>query len=172
MNPIDYIIYSPLPDYYHEAFQHNKALGWVSTDLTADSYDITKIKAGRCPLLHIQQYTLPKIEKIKHKISGFFLAEGDVKIDITYQQFLDLDIHQPTWLGYKKRLSTYIVGAFLLYIPINYFEEFKMYVNVKRLVYSDRLFTKLVDCGWLHLHPVSVASELPHYSNVLNAWRK
>ena len=172
MNPIDYIIYSPLPDYYHEAYNHNALRGWVSTELSPDTYDITKIKPGRCPLKHIIEYTIPKIEKIKHKISGFFIAEGDVEIDITYDEFLKMNITVPMWLGYKKKLKDYIVGAFLLYIPINYFEEFKMYVNVKRLVYSDRLFTRLVEQGWLHLHHETLAHEIPHFSNVLGKFRK
>ena len=172
MNLLDYIIYEPTPSYYNSAYEHNKALGWVSTELTADTYDISKIKAGHCPLKHIIEITIPKIEKIKNNIDGFFIIEGDVKINITYQQFLDLDIKIPTWLGYKKKLKDYIVGNFLIYIPISYFEEFKMHVNVKRLIYSDRLFTRLVDCKWLTLHPVSHASELPHYSNVLGKFRK
>ena len=99
MNVLDYIIYEPLPDYYYQAYNHNKALGWVSTKLTPDEYDITKIRPGHCPL------------------------------------------------------------------------KFKSHINVKRLIYSDRLFTRLVECGWLHLHPVSVAAEIPHFSHVLGKWR-
>ena len=172
MNVLDYLIYSPIPEYYYEAYEHNLALGWVSTKLSPDTYNITKIRPGHCPLKHIQEYTIPKIEKIRNKISGFFIIEGDCKINISYNEFLKMNITVPTWLGYKKKLKDYIVGNFLIYIPINYFEEFKMNVNVKRLIYSDRLFTKLVDSGWLTLHPVSVASELPHFSNVLGKFRK
>ena len=122
MNVLDYIIYEPLPDYYYQAYNHNKALGWVSTKLTPDEYDITKIRPGHCPLKHM-------------------------------------------------KLKDYIVGNFLIYNPISYFEEFKSHINVKRLIYSDRLFTRLVECGWLHLHPVSVAAEIPHFSHVLGKWR-
>jgi len=172
MNVLDYLIYSPLPDYYHEAYEHNRALGWVSTELTPDSYDINVVKPGHCPLKHIQDYTIPKIEKIRNKISGFFVIEGDCKINITYDEFLKMNITVPTWLGYKKKLKNYIVGNFLIYIPIEYLDEFKELMNVKRLVYSDRLFTKLVDCGWLHLHHETVAHEIPHYSNVLGKFRK
>ena len=171
MNVLDYIIYEPLPDYYYQAYNHNKALGWVSTKLTPDTYDISKIRPGHCPLKHIQEYTIPKIQEIKNKISGFFIIEGDCKINISYNEFLKMNIQQPTWLGYKKKLKDYIVGNFLIYIPISYFEEFKSHINVKRLIYSDRLFTRLVECGWLHLHPVSVAAEIPHFSHVLGKWR-
>ena len=33
------------------------------------------------------------------------------------------------------------------------------------------VFTKLVNEGWLKLHHESIASEIPHYSNVLCGWR-
>lgn len=172
MNVLDYIIFEPTPTYYNSAYEHNKALGWVSTELTPDTYDITVVKPGHCPLKHIIEITIPKIEKIKNNIDGFFIIEGDVKINISYNEFLKMNITVPTWLGYKKKLKDYIVGNFLIYIPINYFDEFKELMNVKRLVYSDRLFTRLVDSGWLHLHHETVAHEIPHYSNVLGKFRK
>ena len=92
MNVLDYLIYSPIPEYYYEAYEHNLALGWVSTELSPDSYDITKIRPGHCPLKHIIESTIPKIEEIKNKISGFFVIEGDCKIDITYDDFLKMNI--------------------------------------------------------------------------------
>ena len=83
-----------------------------------------------------------------------------------------MNLQQPTWLGYKKKLSNYIVGNFLIYIPSTHFKEFKNYIdNQKRLLYSDRFFTKLYFNDWLNLHNKSVASEIVHYSNVLNAVR-
>lgn len=172
MDLLDYIIYKPLPDYYNEAFTYNKDNGWVCTDLTPDDYDITKMNVYHCPFKHIKEITIPKIEKIKNNIKGFFIIEGDVKININYNEFLKLNINKPTWLGYKKKLSDYIVGNFLIYIPIKYFDEFKLKVMAqKRLLLSDRFFTKLVNKGWLELYNKSIAQEIPHYSNVLGAWR-
>lgn len=172
MNLLDYIIYSPVPEYYSEAYQHNKALGWLSTDLTPDSYDTTIIKPCHCGLKHMIEITLPKIEKIRNKIDGFFIIEGDVKIDISYKEFLELKINEPTWMGYKKKQKKFIVGNFLIFIPINYLDELKEHMNITRLIYSDRFFTKLVDKQWLKLNNKSVAREIPHFSNVLNKWRK
>lgn len=171
MNVLDYIIFEPTPTYYNSAYEHNKALGWVSTELTPDTYDITVVKPGHCPLKHIIEITIPKIEKIKNNIDGFFIIEGDVKINISYNEFLKMNITVPTWLGYKKKLKDYIVGNFLIYIPINYFDEFKNHMSVKRLIYSDRLFTRLLEQDWLHLHHETLAHEIPHFSNVLGKWR-
>ena len=169
MNLLDYIIYDPLPSYYKEAFHHNKELGWKSTPLTPDSYTI---KPCHCPFKHIKEITIPKIDKIKDNINGFFIIEGDVKININYNDFLKMNIKEPTWLGYKKKLSDYIVGNFLIYIPIEYFEEFKDLLNKQtRNIFSDRFFTNLVNIGWLKLHNESIANEIPHYSNVLKSFR-
>ena len=118
------------------------------------------------------EITLPKIDKLKNKIHGFFIIEGDVKIDITYNEFLELNITEPTWLGYKKKQKDYIVGNFLIYIPMTHFHELKEHMKITRLIYSDRFFTKLVKSNWLSLRDESVATEIPHFSNVLNAWRK
>tara|TARA_R110002153_G_scaffold273354_2_gene444070 strand:+ start:536 stop:1090 length:555 start_codon:yes stop_codon:yes gene_type:complete len=170
-NVLDYIIYEPLPSYYKEAFTHNKDLGWISTDLTPDSYDIEKINVFHTPFKHIKEITIPKIEKIKNNINGFFIIEGDVKININYDEFLKMNITKPTWLGYKKKLKNYIVGNFLIYIPIHFFEEFKLeFTEQKRLIFSDRFFTKLVKKNWLVLSDKSVVEEIPHHSNILNKW--
>ena len=171
MNPLDYIIYALLPQYYHEAYEHNKQLGWVATTLTPDRYDTSVIKPGHCGLKHMIEITLPKIDKLKNKIHGFFIIEGDVKIDISYKEFLELNITEPTWVGYKKKQKDYIVGNFLIYIPITHFDEFKNHLKITRLIYSDRFFTKLVDNNWLKLHNKSIAREIPHFSNVLGRWR-
>ena len=171
MDVLDYIIYAPLPKYYHEAYEYNKQKGWVATTLTPDRYNTSVIKPGHCPLKHMIEITLPKIDKLKDKIHGFFIIEGDVKIDITYKEFLALDISVPTWLGYKKKQKNYIVGNFLIYIPMTHFEELKEHMKITRLIYSDRFFTKLVDNNWLKLHHKSVAHEISHHSNVLGRWR-
>ena len=172
MNPLDYIIYKPLPNYFNEIEEYNRNNGWNSTELTPDDYDINVVKPYHCGLKHIKEITIPKIDKIKDKIDGFFIIEGDVKIDINYQQFLDLNIDKPTWIGYKKKLKDYIVGNFLIYIPIQFFQEFKeLLEKQKQLIYSDRFFTKLYFSNWLHLHPKSLAKEVPHFSNVINKIR-
>lgn len=174
MNLLEYIIYEPLPSYYKEAYNFNKKRGWLSTELTPDAYDLKDIKACHCPFKHIREITIPKIDKlIKEKdIDGFFLIEGDVKIDINYKEFLNMNIKEPTWLGYKKKLSDYIVGNFLIYIPIKFYPEFReLVLNQKRKIYSDRFFTRLYFDNWLKLSDKSVAHEMPHYSNVLEGWR-
>ncbi len=169
MNYLDYVIYEPLPKYFIEAYSHNHNLGWRSTRLTPDKYTI---KPAHCPFKHIKEITIPKINKIKNHIDGFFIIEGDVKIDISYKEFLNLNIEEPTWLGYKKILSNYIVGNFLIYIPIKFFDEFKDLIDKQeRNIFSDRFFTKLYFDGWLKLYHKTIAREIPHYSNVLGGFR-
>jgi len=170
MNLLEYIIYEPLPSYYKEAYNHNKKRGWDATELTPDNYDITTIKAFHCPFKHIREITIPKIDKLikQTNINGFLIIEGDVKINIDYQEFLNMNIKEPTWLGYKKKLSDYIVGNFLVYIPIKFYPEFReLVLNQKRKIYSDRFFTRLYFNNWLKLNDKSIAEEIPHHSNVL-----
>jgi len=170
MNYLDYIVYVPIPNYFSTALIHNQSRGWKNLPITPDSYNI---KPAHCPFEHIKKITIPKIDKIKNNIDGFFIIEADVKININYNQFQKLNITEPTWLGYKKKLSNYIVGNFLIYIPIEYFNDFKeLVMEQKRNIYSDRFFTKLVDTGFLKLHPKSIANEIPHHSNIINAYRK
>ena len=171
-NLLEYIIYDPLPDYYQECFDHNKSKGWVSTELTTDNYDINIVKPFHCGFKHIKQITIPKINKIKDKIDGIFIIEGDVKISIDYDEFLKMNIKVPTWLGYKKHLSNYIVGNFLIFIPMSYWEQFVELVDKqKRNIYSDRFFTKLYFNDFLKLSKKTIANEVLHYSNVLKGWR-
>jgi len=169
MNPLDYIIYEPLPAYFTKSYDHNKKLGYNNLTVTPDSYDINLIPARHCGFQHIKQITIPKIEKIKDSIDGFFIIEGDIIIneDYTYDKFLEEKHRKPIWLGYKKKLSNYIVGNFLIFIPIRYFTEFKILISNQKNVYSDRFFTKLVKSNWLKLRDTSVATEIPHTSNVL-----
>jgi len=169
MNPLEYIIYEPLPAYFNKAYNHNKGLGYNNLTVTPDNYNTEIIPARHCGFEHIKKITIPKIEKIKDSIDGFFIIEGDIIIneDYTYDKFLEEKHRKPIWLGYKKKLSNYIVGNFLIYIPIKYFEEFKILINNQANVYSDRFFTKLVKSNWLKLRDTSVATEIPHTSNVL-----
>tara|TARA_R110000765_G_scaffold245757_1_gene347872 strand:- start:3453 stop:3974 length:522 start_codon:yes stop_codon:yes gene_type:complete len=173
MNLLEYIIYNPLPEYFYKSQNHNSSLGWKSTDLTPDDYDTNIIKPGHCGFKHLKEITIPKIEKIKDTITGFYIIEGDVTIHLSYEIVEKINLTRPTWLGYKKKLSNYIVGNFLIYIPITHFQEFKELLNnQKQLIYSDRFFTKLYQSKWLDLFHKSLATEIPHYSNVLGNFRK
>ncbi len=169
MNPLEYIIYEPLPAYFNKAYIHNKSLGYNNLTVTPDNYNTDIIPARHCGFQHIKEITVPKIEMIKDSITGFFICEGDVLIneDYTYDKFLEEKHRKPIWLGFKKKLSNYIVGNFLIYIPIKYFTEFKILISNQKNVYSDRFFTKLVKSNWLSLRDESVATEIPHTSNVL-----
>lgn len=174
--PIDILTYinkdKELPSYLNKSLQNTTSLGFYNLQITPDDYTI---KPYHCGFKHLKEITIPKIDKIKDSINGFFIGEGDVLInnDFYFNDFIELDIKLPTWLGYKKKLKDYIVGNFLIYIPIDYFDEFKMKLDKqKRLIYSDRFFTKLVFEGWLEVTHRSYASEIEHYSNVLQSIRK
>jgi len=174
--PIDIITYidskNNLPDYLSKSLERTKSKGFDILDITPDNYNY--VKPFHAGFKHIRDITIPKIEKIINNINGFFIAEGDLWLndDFHFDNFITMNLQQPTWLGYKKKLSNYIVGNFLIYIPSTHFEQFKNYIqNQKRLIYSDRFFTKLYFDDWLHLHDKSVASEIVHYSNVLNGIR-
>lgn len=171
MNYLDYIVYVPIPNYFASALIHNQSRGWKNLPITPDSYCLKRV--AHCPFEHIKNITIPKIDKIKNNIDGFFIIEGDVKININYNQFLKLNIDEPTWLGYKKKLYDYIVGNFLVYIPIEYYMDFReLVMGQTRKIYSDRFFTKLVDIGFLKLHDTSICEEISHYSNVKAQYRK
>ena len=77
MNPLEYIIYEPLPDYFNQAYMHNKKLGYNNLTVTPDNYNTEIIPARHCGFQHIKEITVPKIEKIKDSITGFFIIEGD-----------------------------------------------------------------------------------------------
>lgn len=176
MDYLEYLIYDPLPDYFFIASDHNKNLGYKHLEITPDSYDINVVKPYHCGFKHIREITIPKVDKIKKEIKGIFIIEGDVKInkDYDYNTFLNENHKQPIWLGYKKTLSNYIVGNFLIYIPMTHWEEFKFRIlhRQKQLCFSDRFFTKLYFNNYLKLKEKSVAEEIPHYSNILKGWRK
>ena len=174
--PIDVLTYlnkdKELPSYLNKSLQNTTSLGFYNLQITPDDYNI---KPYHCGFKHLKHITIPKIDKIKDSINGFFIGEGDLWInnDFYFNDFIEMNITKPTWLGYKKKLKDYIVGNFLVYIPVTYLLEFKMKLDKqKRLIYSDRFFTKLVFEGWLEVTPKSYATEIEHYSNVLQDIRK
>ena len=172
--PLDYITYldknGKMPKEVFTSMENTTNLGYSILKLTPDSFnDIKPYHAG---FKHIKEITLPKIIKLKESnpsLKGFFIIEGDVLIDTNYNftKFIKENHKVPIWLGWKKKLSDYIVGNFLIYIPINYLNEFKSLLEKqKRLVYSDRFFSKLYFNDFLKLKEKSVAQEIVHYSKV------
>ena len=172
--PMDYITYlnkeGNLPKDLPDSMERTKQLGYSILKLTPDSFnDIKPYHAG---FKHIKEITVPKLKELKKsnpKIKGFFIIEGDVLIDETFnfKKFIKENYKEPIWLGWKKKLSNFIVGNFLIYIPINYLNEFNSLLEKqKRLVYSDRFFSKLYFNDFLKLKEKSVATEIVHYSNV------
>ncbi len=184
--PIDILTFidknKELPTYLNQSLQNTTSLGFHILKITPDDYTI---KPYHCGFKHIRDITIPKIEKIKDNIKGFFIGEGDILIkeSFYFNDFIEMNITKPTWLGYKKKISKkaqsatnnahIMVGNFLIYIPITYLLEFKQKVMAeKRLLFSDRFFTKLVKNGWLEITPKSYATEIVHYSNVFGSIRK
>jgi len=174
--PIDILTFinkdNELPTYLNQSLYNTSSQGFYTLKITPDDYDI---KPYHCGFKHIRDITIPKIEKIKDNIKGFFIGEGDLLINKSFyfNDFIEMNITKPTWLGYKKKLKDYIVGNFLIYIPITYLLEFKQKIMAeKRLIYSDRFFTKLVKSDWLDITNKSYANEIEHYSNILKNIRK
>ncbi len=175
-HPVDILTFynkeNELPKYLNESLERTKNKGFYTLDITADDY---RIKPYHCGFKHLKEITIPKIDKIIDDIEGFFIAEGDLYLneEFNFNNFIEMNITEPTWLGYKKKLSNYIVGNFLIYIPKKYYKEFKKELtNQSRLIYSDRFFTKLYNKGFLKLSNNSYADEIEHYSNVINNIRK
>jgi hypothetical protein len=175
--PIDYITYKKngkLPSEVSKSMKETKKKGFHILPLTPDTYNVPdEIKAYHAGFKHMKEITIPKIIKLRNdkktKIKGFFIAEGDLCIneDYDFKTFIKDKHNYPVWLGYKKKLSNYIVGNFLLYFPIKYLNELEaFFYNQTRLVFSDRFFTKLYFSGWLDLRDKSVADEIDHYSSV------
>jgi hypothetical protein len=162
------------PTYLKKSISRTKSKHFHILRLSYDQYN--EIKPYHAGFKHMKEITIPKIEKIINNtdIKGFFIAEGDLYLndDFDFNAFLNLKLKRPTWIGYKKKLSNYIVGNFLIYIPVQYFDQLKEHFNnQKTLVYSDRFFSKLYFSGFLDLLPKSEASEIQHYSNVLGKIR-
>jgi len=174
--PIDILTFhnenNELPNYLNESLERTKSKGFDILNITPDNY---RIKPYHCGFKHLKEITIPKIDKIIDDINGFFIAEGDLYLneDFDFNEFINMNISEPIWLGYKKKLSHYIVGNFLIYIPKQYYNQFKQELNNQsRLIYSDRFFTKLYNKGFLKLSNKSYANEIEHYSNVLMNIRK
>lgn len=177
--PIDYITYEKnglLPKYVSLSMKNTIDRGFDILPLTPDNYDVpNKVNAYHAGFLHIREITIPKIVELRETIKGFFIGEGDLWIheDFTFNKFIELKLDKPTWLGYKKKLDTYIIGNFLIYIPLKYLDELIVHFkNQKKLLLSDRFFTKLYKLGWLDVVDKTVANEIEHYSNVLVGIRK
>tara|TARA_R110002110_G_scaffold405838_1_gene625249 strand:- start:32 stop:607 length:576 start_codon:yes stop_codon:yes gene_type:complete len=171
--PIDYVTYikdGELPESVAPSMKKTKAKGFAILPLTPDSYIVpAEIKAYHAGFKHMKEITMPKIQSIRNKIKGFFIAEGDLDIyeNFDFKTFEKNIPKTPMWLGYKKKLSNYIVGNFLIYFPISSLDALQEHFDKQtRLVYSDRFFSKLYFNGFLKLAPKSVAGELVHYSNV------
>lgn len=178
--PVDYITYyknnKKIPDEVPLSLKRTKKMGYYVLPLTPDDYnDIPPFHAG---FKHMRDITIPKIKKLlqkNKKIKGFFIAEGDLYIydGYDFKTFLSENHKEPIWLGYKKRLSNYVVGNFLLYFPRSHFSELeKHFLNQKKLIFSDRFFTKLVDKNFIKLKDKSIATEIEHYSMVFKGIRK
>ena len=185
--PVDIITFEPLPDYLTTSIAHNSSLGYNILPLTPDKFQIWKgkgdvpknkkfIRKGTAPFKHLRDITIPKLMELRDKHNGFFIIEGDVLISqhFTPQYFKDnFDISKPYWLGYKKRLSDYVVGNFLLYFPSSFIETLQTEINNKvRIMYSDRFLTQLVWKGLIEVIPKSVAIEMPHISGTTGKYRK
>lgn len=184
--PFDIITYTEkesnkVPPYLEVSIQRNISKGFSILPITPDNFnDIKPFHAG---FKHMKEITMPKfmsLYKTNPSLKGVFIAEGDLYIneDWNFDTFRSEGYKLPTWLGYKKILSNgsqgkYYCGNFLIYIPRDFIEELNThFTNQKKYVYSDRFFTKLVECGWLKLNNKSVADEIEHYSNIINKIRK
>jgi hypothetical protein len=181
--PIDYVTYydkeGNLPKEVSKSKKDTKKKGFHILRLTPDNYSVpNEVKAYHAGFKHMKEITMPKFLKLRAKnpnIKGFFIAEGDLCIDENYnfEKFIKSNYTKPIWLGYKKKLSDYIVGNFLLYFPVEYLDELNEYFqNKKTLVYSDRFFTNLYNNGFIELSPKSLAGEIEHISKVKRGLRK
>jgi len=174
--PMDYITYKKkgkIPSEVNRSIKLTKQKGFHVLRLTPDEYNVPdEVKAYHAGFKHMKEITMKKIKKhVKNHpdTKGFFIAEGDLCInkDYDFKTFLKENHKKPIWLGYKKKLSNYIVGNFLLYFPVDYIDPLdRHFTKQKQLIYSDRFFTKLYNIEWLKLKKKSVATEIEHYSNV------
>ena len=145
-----------------------------------DNYKVPEeIPAYHAGFKHMKELMIPRIKNLLDKnpdIKGFFMAEGDLCInnDFNFKEFIKKPPNKPTWFGYKKKLSDYIVGNFLLYFPRSSFNKLEKYFNnQKRFIYSDRFFTKLTyNEKFITLAKKSIASEIEHESKVFGSIRK
>ena len=181
--PIDYVTYydkqGKLPKEVKKSMRDTTKKGFHILELTPDRYDVPdKVKPYHAGFKHMKEITMPKFLKLRDEnpnIKGFFIAEGDLCIneDYNFEKFLKSKYTKPIWLGYKKKLNDYIVGNFLIYIPVKYLDELNEHFQKKKiLVYSDRFFTNLYNKGFLKLSSKSLAGEIEHQSKVKRGLRK
>lgn len=184
--PIDYITYytdfnnKQIPKEVPLSLKQTRKNGFYVLPLKPDNYDVpNEMPAFHAGFKHMRDITIPRMRKLFNKdknLKGFFIAEGDLCLDVdyTFEKFLKENHKKPVWLGYKKKLSDYIVGNFLLYFPRSSFNRLEKYFQKQeRLLFSDRFFTKLTyDEGFIKLPQVSVASEIEHESKVMKGIRK
>ncbi len=125
-----------------------------------DIYEDTVHKEKLRQFRHLKNIIIPKLKDnmAKYKLEGFFLMEGDVIIEPSWNSIKkQIDsVDKPIWLGYKKILRAkskplgidYVVGNFLLYFPRSSIPFLiKAVENQKRDIYSDRFFTQMVQKG-------------------------
>tara|TARA_Y100001938_G_scaffold5555_1_gene6946 strand:- start:2611 stop:3168 length:558 start_codon:yes stop_codon:yes gene_type:complete len=174
---VDYLTYTKngvLPDYLQKSINRTKSLGYDILPITPDEYHLDNM-IGHCSFIHLRDITLPKIEKIRDKLTGFFVCEGDIwiKDDFTFDEFKKKIPYKPMWYGYKgQRRPTFIQGAFLLYIPMECFDEFKYKINKCRKMFIDRFYTRLYLEGFIEKYHSTMANEITHYSNVVKKIRQ
>ena len=177
-----------IPDYVTISINDLKEKGFTIMPLQVDNRELNSLYMGK-PLKayhagftwlrdKAMHYILDYVNK-NPNVKGVFICEGDICLekDYNFNKFLAEDhsiLNNPTWLGYKKKLSNYIVGNFMLYFPISSLNKLNDYFQKqKRFVYSDRFFTKLTyNEKFINLVSKTRATEIEHYSNVINDIRK
>ena len=88
---VDYLTYTKegvLPEYLDKSIQRTISQGYNILPITPDEYHLT-YKIGHCSFIHLRDITIPKIEKIRDKLTGFFVCEGDlwIKDDFSFDEF-------------------------------------------------------------------------------------
>ena len=180
--PIYYVTYckgDKIPSEVPISMEFAKKQGFHVMKSKPDRYKVpSEVKPYHAGFKHMKEITMPKFLKLRDEnpnIKGFFIAEGDLCIneDYNFEKFLKSKYTKPIWLGYKKKLNDYIVGNFLIYIPVKYLDELNEHFQKKKiLVYSDRFFTNLYNKGFLKLSSKSLAGEIEHQSKVKRGVRK
>jgi len=192
--PVEFITYlkggNP-PPFERNVIRDVRTAGFDILPLTHDEYKVVRagtkkedipadhIGSWHAGFKHLRDITAPKLLELSQDPSykGFLIAEADLCLnkDFDFQKFLEIKTDEPMWLGWKKvnRIKgniDYIVGNFLVYIPVGKIAEFNTRLQKKKaLVYSDRFYTNLVKDGFMKLHQPSVAGEIEHFSEVMKA---
>jgi hypothetical protein len=186
---LDYLIHNEEktkkpPTYFFEAMENIKNKGFDILQITPNDFKLGEdLKViGHSPLTHIKKITIPKIDKLikDEDIEGFFIAEGDLTLNegIDLEYIKSLQLIRPTWLAYKKKMLfgnnqvSYVVGNFLIYIPIEHYQEFKKRLEKQRIIYSDTFFSNLIKDGFMDIIDKSIGNEVAHFSNVIKRYRK